>query len=44
MCDAAAVQELEGGGEVADDLGRLGLGELDPPLDLSKICDQVIDL
>ena len=34
--DAAAVEELEGGCEVADDLGGLGLGEAHPPLDLPE--------
>ena len=36
MGDAAAVEELEGGCEVADDLGGLGLGEAHPPLDLPE--------
>ena len=36
MGDAAAVQELERRGEVADDLGGLGLGEPEAPLDLSE--------
>ena len=36
MRDASAVEELECGGEVADDLGGLGLGEPQPPLDLSE--------
>ena len=36
MGDAAAVEELECGCEVADDLGCLGLGEAHPPLDLPE--------